>query len=567
MIDTDSSYHSLITSAQSESSMDDSVPTESDSLLPTVSNASLKPSSYTSGSSGGKVLSLEANESTLFPIKLLRWTLYTVLACATAWWLLLPIRHAWHDMRQDASASDSASSSPRFDTSNPYRATQFISYTINTMGGSGKDGECEGRGVDPETGYCYLGNVTDLTADAWHRLEILEQVLQQLRDDDGDHGDDQNNETTIRINPDPSVLKIFILPEFYLRGPYGAYSTAQMLDSDDDSQAGLLIQLSKRLREIIVDDFFEHYLFVFGTVIFAQEMDHEPDHNWWENEVVDSTKLLYYNFSPIFKGGTGHDHYYVIFKNNMSVGDFLDRSKLPDPKHLMYYSNVEESQILQETLANRGIALIENNVLELDGIRFGVELCLDHMMGTLWASLQATSGGGSPELVDVQLISSAGMDIQSGPTPLVPGGVVYMSDGEASSAACIRPPNALKDGYAVDDDTYDPTQVCSVPPDGLHHISNYRLRHPTTKMENYSTFVLPESCMEQEDLEILRGYYSLYLPQGCASTLSKYGYHMSHASQPFYPPALEFYPTIDLPPLRAATKKKTNSDNNKKFPW
>ncbi len=39
-----------------------------------------------------------------------------------------------------------------------YTATQFISFTINTMGGSAEHGECEGLDVDPKSGLCYLGN-------------------------------------------------------------------------------------------------------------------------------------------------------------------------------------------------------------------------------------------------------------------------------------------------------------------------------------------------------------------------------------------------------------------------
>ena len=43
--------------------------------------------------------------------------------------------------------------------------------------------------------------------------------------------------------------------------------------------------------------------------------------------------------------------------------------------------------------------------------------------------------------MDIILIMSAGMAIERGPNPVVPGGVVYLSDGGASSAACLRPAN------------------------------------------------------------------------------------------------------------------------------
>lgn len=37
------------------------------------------------------------------------------------------------------------------------------------------------------------------------------------------------------------------------------------------------------------------------------------------------------------------------------------------------------------------------------------------------------------QLVDLQLITGAGMSIERGINPLTPGGVVYLSDGEGSS--------------------------------------------------------------------------------------------------------------------------------------
>ena len=56
-------------------------------------------------------------------------------------------------------------------------------------------------------------------------------------------------------------------------------------------------------------------------------------------------------------------------------------------------------------------------------------------MGSLYNNLRIKHKG---ELVDVQLITSAGMSIERGINPVKPGGVVYLSDGSASSAACLR---------------------------------------------------------------------------------------------------------------------------------
>jgi hypothetical protein len=82
-----------------------------------------------------------------------------------------------------------------------------------------------------------------------------------------------------------------------------------------------------------------------------------------------------------------------------------------------------------------GTKLVQDNIIEIDGVRVGLNICLDHRLGLLWESIQSTGQA----LVDVQLITSAGMAIELGPNPFKPGGgVVYLTDGKASSAACVR---------------------------------------------------------------------------------------------------------------------------------
>ena len=41
-------------------------------------------------------------------------------------------------------------------TTRRYHATQFLSFTINTLGGLADKGECEGRNVDPKSNTCIL---------------------------------------------------------------------------------------------------------------------------------------------------------------------------------------------------------------------------------------------------------------------------------------------------------------------------------------------------------------------------------------------------------------------------
>ena len=77
-------------------------------------------------------------------------------------------------------AASVADTVPAASRKGKYHATQFISFTINTLGGLDEYGECEGRSVDPASGSCYLGD-DDIESDVNHRLAIFEEVLFILR--------------------------------------------------------------------------------------------------------------------------------------------------------------------------------------------------------------------------------------------------------------------------------------------------------------------------------------------------------------------------------------------------
>lgn len=107
-------------------------------------------------------------------------------------------------------------------TSGKYIATQFISFTINTMGGLAEEGECDGLVVDESTGSCYLGNAKNMTADLYHRIQIVAKVIQALQND--------AFKERPRIDHADHVLKIVMLPEFYARGPNGGKSFMSLPD-------------------------------------------------------------------------------------------------------------------------------------------------------------------------------------------------------------------------------------------------------------------------------------------------------------------------------------------------
>jgi hypothetical protein len=105
-------------------------------------------------------------------------------------------------------------------------------------------------------------------------------------------------------NRDPSVLKIFVAPEFYFRGPNGAYDAATIINreeseetpgsTDDDDDFNTISEICEALDAIVSDEKYENWLFVFGTII-AASVDGATSPN----------DYLFFNFAPIYQGGKG----------------------------------------------------------------------------------------------------------------------------------------------------------------------------------------------------------------------------------------------------------------------
>lgn len=243
-----------------------------------------------------------------------------------------------------------------------YKSTQFVSFSINTMGGLADRGECEGLVVDKATGTCYLGDTANITQDLDFRIRVVESVLNRL------HADVFAE--TPKINHANSVLKIVLFPEFFARGPYGAYSTVQLL------QDGLLIAMADRLRTLIHRSEFSDYLFALGTAIAAESVQHGDGATLLEQHSQETVE--YFNFSPVYLGGP-HERAFLVTKKYISGADFLDRVTLPDPalpdivSHRMYDDLPPE---LLNLLQERNVTVVSDNLLEFDGLRVGMEICL-----------------------------------------------------------------------------------------------------------------------------------------------------------------------------------------------
>jgi hypothetical protein len=141
------------------------------------------------------------------------------------------------------------------------------------------------------------------------------------------------------------ILKIVMLPEFFRRGPNGTYSTEQLLDKDE----GVLLQVADALRKIMADDYFNDFLFVFGIVIAARSPD-DPRKPW--QHALSASRLEYFNFATVIKGGPDHPHYYVVAKRYIPGADFLSRTTLPNPSQENKHDYAERDDDLVEIIQN-----------------------------------------------------------------------------------------------------------------------------------------------------------------------------------------------------------------------
>jgi len=214
---------------------------------------------------------------------------------------------------------------------------------------------------DGSTGLqCYVGH-EDPKTDVRERLRILRDAVEQAYEeyqsllgagdgaDDGADGKDKNKDKDKAddgARNEPDVLKIFAAPEFFFRGLSGAYdfsedprrldrifgfnhttpssssssSAAGNPDSDDDgtnkddddqfcSEDSPVCAVLVGLQEMVEDERFEDWLFLFGTVVATQTIPVEKDPTKDGTASEETThshdgnyEYLYYNFAPVYKG-------------------------------------------------------------------------------------------------------------------------------------------------------------------------------------------------------------------------------------------------------------------------
>lgn len=221
------------------------------------------------------------------------------------------------------------------------------------------------------------------------------------------------------------VLKVFVAPEFFFRGPRGAYDMRSLdgclpmqgentVDAQEKVCNAAIVKIFVELQSFVIEERWADWLFVFGTVVASEGKS-------------------FYNFAPVMRGGRGGaGRHHVVTKTFVSDLDFLDKSNScvgPDcvffpPGQDKMYTPFSDSQ--KKKLKEMGFIMAGYNDFMMDGIHFGVEICLDHAKAVLPKKMRAAKSD-----IDVQVITSAGMFILAAYTRK--HGPVYMQDGGTSA--------------------------------------------------------------------------------------------------------------------------------------
>jgi len=283
-----------------------------------------------------------------------------------------------------------------------YKKVQCVAYEISTRPGgwdtaTTADDIYKGIWAEGE-GACW--------ADCAARVKILAEALQSAK-------------SSPNIDKSPGTLKVFMAPEFLLRGPRGAFKMETLLGTKSNPEKGLGYKLS----ELIKGPEWKDWLVVFGTII-----------GYAEDQADGKTEV--YNCAYVQKGGWTTEKQrrsgcVSVMKAALSGIDFL-KNPADALAGALAHSEVAHVEKLSETAFKKCEAVLKNHttldfdgVFEIDGVTFGIDICLDHAM----KRLKLTSPKIGNCLMQVQLVPSCGMSIQYDSVAVQKGGVIFSCDG------------------------------------------------------------------------------------------------------------------------------------------
>ena len=271
---------------------------------------------------------------------------------------------------------------------------------------------------DPQ---CYKGLLKpngepDPVADMKGRMEFVKNAFAKAKEQEA---------------KDPGTLNVFALPEFFFRSVRGAYLEADLISEETDVEHPIKEHLLNPMEELARQN--PNWLFVFGTIIAYT-------HDKGELHVVNLCPILW------------RKERIMMCKRYVSTIDFVTSTSgaknmmIPNPTSVALakgHSKYDEADVGKaHHFASRMGYQVANSLFCLGGIKFAVDICLDHAEGRARREIYAPTdrvyaGDGSVEgaagPVDVHVITSAGMSIEPKSVATTYEGVVLLCDGEGTT--------------------------------------------------------------------------------------------------------------------------------------
>lgn len=299
----------------------------------------------------------------------------------------------------------------RYALGGQYTRAQYIAYEMCT-----KPGGFETRWTADDDRYIGL---SEIPADVRARVMLFKEALAAAHSQPS-------------VDRDPRTLKVFMAPEFYFRGPEGAYQLEQVFGKAD--QGGLL----RTLTDLVAGPQWEHWVVCFGTVIGYSKLPGADGHGGrkdWEC----------YNMAALQLGGFTSDAQRkrgcrLVVKLLKSGIDFLKTPQLGMGDHDIrhpYWSRRENGHIPGRAPGDDldfwggqrldGDRIDDDGVFELGGVLFGLEICLDHLCKRIRDSPpDGDLAGWQPQ---IHLVPSGGMTVQVTSLCTQRDGLVFHCDG------------------------------------------------------------------------------------------------------------------------------------------
>jgi hypothetical protein len=238
---------------------------------------------------------------------------------------------------------------------------------------------------------------------------------------------------------DRKTLKIFMAPEFYFRGPYGAYR-----------DVGWTAKILEMLRTETSNPKYADWLFVNGSAIFStDQMVNTPTGtplvsikrgNFLENYALvqkGGPKTQEHHDIVITKEFPSHvdfkhpsvndDDWFVPGRTRAKVGGRDERNIMPVGGRIDPDTRGEQSLGVGDVSVSE---LVGGTIFTMDGILFGLEVCRDHLIGRLAHSHEAGK-------VQIQLIPSCGASIEPANISCLADGIVFNCDGDPGGSAVL----------------------------------------------------------------------------------------------------------------------------------